>query len=129
MKDICSLTPCRFSLLKEKFIYYTLNHCVNNNKKIQTTNINVFTPFATSLANKQDQESALDEVDIMEQLDLENIVNINKCPCRIVRNMMLYYASNTSDYCHKKIKKKFLEIMRVSQRHVHLLEIRIILKD
>ena len=84
-----------------------------------TTNINVFTPFATSLANKQDQESAQDEVDIMEQLDLENIVNINKCPCRIVRNMMLYYASNmmlyyasnmmlyyasnTSDYSHKNI--------------------------
>lgn len=35
------------------------------------------------LANKQDQESALDEVDIMEQLNLENTVNINKCPCRI----------------------------------------------
>lgn len=35
------------------------------------------------LANKQDQETALDEVDIMEQLNLENTVNINRCPCRI----------------------------------------------
>ena len=119
MKDICSFTPCRFSLLKEKFIYYTLNPCVKNKKKYRQQTSMSFTPFATSLANKQDQESALDEVDIMEQLDLENIVNINKCPCRIVRNIMLYYASNISNYCHKNIYIFFLEIMRLSQRHVH----------
>ncbi|CAH0547616.1 unnamed protein product [Brassicogethes aeneus] len=32
------------------------------------------------LANKQDFENALDEVDIIEELDIENIVNIQKCP-------------------------------------------------
>ncbi|KAK3097336.1 hypothetical protein FSP39_008790, partial [Pinctada imbricata] len=35
------------------------------------------------LANKQDKENAMDEVDICEQLNLENLVNKNKCPCRI----------------------------------------------
>ncbi|XP_044253568.1 ADP-ribosylation factor-like protein 13B [Tribolium madens] len=32
------------------------------------------------LANKQDNENALDEVDIIEKLDLEEIVNGNECP-------------------------------------------------
>lgn len=32
------------------------------------------------LANKQDEENALDEVDIIEKLDLEQIVNGNECP-------------------------------------------------
>jgi ADP-ribosylation factor-like protein 13B len=32
------------------------------------------------LANKQDNENALDEVDIIEKLDLESIVNGNECP-------------------------------------------------
>ncbi|XP_008191282.2 ADP-ribosylation factor-like protein 13B [Tribolium castaneum] len=32
------------------------------------------------LANKQDNENALDEVDIIEKLDLEQIVNGNECP-------------------------------------------------
>ncbi|KAK7503066.1 hypothetical protein BaRGS_00005692 [Batillaria attramentaria] len=35
------------------------------------------------LANKQDKPEALDEVDLCEQLNLEVIVNTNKCPCRI----------------------------------------------
>lgn len=35
------------------------------------------------LANKQDQSNAMDEVDICEQLTLEDLVNANKCPCRI----------------------------------------------
>ncbi|KAK7107434.1 hypothetical protein V1264_015366 [Littorina saxatilis] len=35
------------------------------------------------LANKQDKADALDEVDICEQLNLESVVNTNKCPCRI----------------------------------------------
>merc|ERR1711894_600351 len=35
------------------------------------------------LANKQDLASAMDEVDLCEQLNLENTVNTNKCPCRI----------------------------------------------
>lgn len=32
------------------------------------------------LANKQDQEDALDEIDLIEQLDIENLVNKNQCP-------------------------------------------------
>ncbi|ESO82031.1 hypothetical protein LOTGIDRAFT_135548, partial [Lottia gigantea] len=35
------------------------------------------------LANKQDKSDALDEVDICEQLNLDQIVTTNKCPCRI----------------------------------------------
>ncbi|XP_072178565.1 uncharacterized protein [Diadema setosum] len=35
------------------------------------------------LANKQDREGALDEIDICDQLDLEDIVNNSKCPCRV----------------------------------------------
>ncbi|XP_071113294.1 ADP-ribosylation factor-like protein 13B [Haliotis cracherodii] len=35
------------------------------------------------LANKQDKEDAVDEVDICEQLDLSNWVNLHKTPCRI----------------------------------------------
>ena len=36
------------------------------------------------LANKQDVQGALDEIDICEHLDLEETVNMNKCPCRVV---------------------------------------------
>lgn len=32
------------------------------------------------LANKQDQENALDEIDLVEKLDLEKIVNEKHCP-------------------------------------------------
>nr|KAG5710927.1 hypothetical protein BaRGS_013661 [Batillaria attramentaria] len=39
------------------------------------------------LANKQDKPEALDEVDLCEQLNLEVIVNTNKCPCRIEATM------------------------------------------
>lgn len=35
------------------------------------------------LANKQDHDEALDEVEICEKLALEDLVNANKCPCRI----------------------------------------------
>lgn len=31
------------------------------------------------LANKQDQENALDEIDLVEKLDLEKLVNENHC--------------------------------------------------
>ena len=37
-----------------------------------------------SLANKQDQEGALDEIDVCDQLNLEDIVNECKCPCKVV---------------------------------------------
>ncbi|XP_061195791.1 ADP-ribosylation factor-like protein 13B [Saccostrea echinata] len=56
---------------------------VKHNLKVLLENEKVQGKPVLLLANKQDQESALDEVDIMEQLSLENIVNINKCPCRI----------------------------------------------
>lgn len=32
------------------------------------------------VANKQDQENALDEIDLIEKLELETIVNENRCP-------------------------------------------------
>lgn len=35
------------------------------------------------LANKQDKPGAMDEVDICEGLNLEELVNRNKCPCRV----------------------------------------------
>ncbi|XP_077977080.1 uncharacterized protein LOC144432691 [Glandiceps talaboti] len=35
------------------------------------------------LANKQDQEGALDEIDICEQLSLEDMVNESRSPCRV----------------------------------------------
>jgi len=40
--------------------------------------------FPLSLANKQDQEGALAEADIIENLSLEKLVNENKCLCQIV---------------------------------------------
>ena len=39
---------------------------------------------ALSLANKQDQDGALAEADIIENLSLEKLVNENKCLCQIV---------------------------------------------
>ncbi|XP_010790017.1 ADP-ribosylation factor-like protein 13B, partial [Notothenia coriiceps] len=38
---------------------------------------------ALRLANKQDQEGALAEADIIENLSLEKLVNENKCLCQI----------------------------------------------
>ncbi|XP_014673066.1 PREDICTED: ADP-ribosylation factor-like protein 13B [Priapulus caudatus] len=35
------------------------------------------------LANKQDVPGALDEIDVVDQLDLELLVNTYKCPCRV----------------------------------------------
>lgn len=32
------------------------------------------------LANKQDRENALDEIDLVDMLDLEDLVNEKKCP-------------------------------------------------
>lgn len=40
--------------------------------------------YICRLANKQDHQNAMDEVDICDQLGLEDLVNANKCPCRIV---------------------------------------------
>lgn len=39
-----------------------------------------FKIFFSSLANKQDVEGALDELDVVEKLNLEAIVNEQKCP-------------------------------------------------
>lgn len=35
------------------------------------------------LANKQDKENALDEIDVVEQLDVEHVVNKYRCPTRV----------------------------------------------
>lgn len=43
-----------------------------------------FLLFSFRLANKQDQEGALAEADIIENLSLEKLVNENKCLCQIV---------------------------------------------
>ena len=41
------------------------------------------------LANKQDLHGAMDELDVCQQLNLEEVVNLNKCPCRVVSTSML----------------------------------------
>lgn len=47
--------------------------------------LNSLLPFSLfRLANKQDQEGALAEADIIEKLSLEKLVNENKCRCQIV---------------------------------------------
>lgn len=46
-------------------------------------NVSLF-PSGFRLANKQDQEGALAEADIIENLSLEKLVNENKCLCQIV---------------------------------------------
>lgn len=35
------------------------------------------------LANKQDKENALDELDIVDQLNVEDVVNRYRCPTRV----------------------------------------------
>ena len=45
-----------------------------------------FKQHADSLINKQDMEGALDEVDILKNLQIESLVNQYKCPTRIVSN-------------------------------------------
>jgi hypothetical protein len=37
------------------------------------------------LGNKQDKSNALDESEIVQLLDIEEIVNHTKTPCRVVR--------------------------------------------
>jgi len=37
------------------------------------------------LANKEDLQDHVDEVDIMEKIDLEKLVNVNKCYSKMVR--------------------------------------------
>ena len=37
------------------------------------------------LANKQDIPHGMDDVEICEKLHLEDVVNSNKCPCKMVR--------------------------------------------
>lgn len=39
-----------------------------------------FAHLIFSLANKQDHEGALDELDIVERLNVEAVVNQNRCP-------------------------------------------------
>lgn len=40
--------------------------------------------FYIRLANKQDSSEAVDEVEICESLNVEEVVNQYKCPCRVV---------------------------------------------
>ena len=59
--------------------WFSLLFTVPDAKWMKTNMIFIF-----SLANKHDVDSALDEVDVCEQLDLEEMVNESKCPCRVV---------------------------------------------
>ncbi|XP_035495553.1 ADP-ribosylation factor-like protein 13B isoform X1 [Scophthalmus maximus] len=54
------------------------------------------------LANKQDQEGALDEVDIIDHLSLEKLVSENKCNCQIEPCYAVLGHGNKVD---KSIKK------------------------
>ena len=49
-----------------------------------------------SLANKQDQDGALAEADIIESLSLEKLVNENKCLCQIVSLCLQHHTENTT---------------------------------
>lgn len=44
------------------------------------------------LANKQDLEGALDEIDIVERLNLEKIVNEQKCPTLVELCSALHFS-------------------------------------
>lgn len=61
----------------------SLVHSQERDGKVSVTNISLFIS-AFRLANKQDQEGALAEADIIENLSLEKLVNENKCLCQIV---------------------------------------------
>jgi hypothetical protein len=56
------------------------------------------------LANKQDQEGALDELDICDSLGLEEAVNVHKCPCRVVSCSFEFsvHTEETTEACFKK---------------------------
>ncbi|KAK6187622.1 hypothetical protein SNE40_005602 [Patella caerulea] len=74
------------------------------------------------LANKQDQENALSEVDICEQLDLENIVNANRCPCRMETCSAIRGSGKKMD---KNIKNGMIWLMSVVEKEFDKLKSRI----
>lgn len=57
---------------------------MNRDLLMAVTNTSCFFLSVFRLANKQDQEGALAEADIIENLSLEKLVNENKCLCQIV---------------------------------------------
>ena len=56
-----------------------------------------------SLANKEDIEGHMDEVEIMQTLQLEDLVNINKCPCKMVN---LYFVNPLSNFHNLGVNSK-----------------------
>lgn len=47
------------------------------------------------VANKQDQEDALDEIDLIENLDLEMLVNENQCPTLVESSSITEISDKT----------------------------------
>lgn len=46
--------------------------------------------FHFRLLNKQDLDNVMEEMDICRAIDLEQIVNQNRCPTRIVHSLKIY---------------------------------------
>ncbi|PIK55571.1 putative ADP-ribosylation factor-like protein 13B [Apostichopus japonicus] len=61
------------------------------------------------LANKQDKEGALDEIDICDQLDLETMVNQSKCPCRVETCSAIQGSGKTVD---KSLREGFRWLLK-----------------
>lgn len=73
------------SLRKVQFYLFSLNYNLfSPHFTTAVTHFFLFSLSAFRLANKQDQEGALAEADIIENLSLEKLVNENKCLCQIV---------------------------------------------
>lgn len=76
------------------------------------------------LANKQDNENALDEVDIIEKLELERIVNGNECPT-LVESCSATEVSKSSAKLDPGIKKGYEWLLNYIIRNFEILNKRV----
>lgn len=76
------------------------------------------------LANKQDNENALDEVDLIEKLELETIVNGNECPT-LVESCSATEVSKSSAKLDPGIKKGYEWLLNYIIRNYEILNKRV----
>ncbi|KAL3285211.1 hypothetical protein HHI36_019326 [Cryptolaemus montrouzieri] len=76
------------------------------------------------LANKQDNENALDEIDLHENLSLEDIVNLYQCPTLV--ECCSATASKKKPKLDSGIKKGFIWLMGYIERNYDSLNTRVI---
>lgn len=62
--------------------------------------------YFSSLANKQDSEDAMDEVDIVERLNVHTLVNTYKCPTTIELCNTVEPPVKSKKTCSKGQQKK-----------------------